>query len=292
MISNRRKLMDNLHRFTFTALALIGCASPLRYGRIASYQALPIASDEFDRLTTYTAVLIPKPFQLHVSERGNAWMVLVRRADGVIEQHVAVTYGRGAPVADRCPTFVGELLMILPGEPARYDGARWLLVAHDGTRCFGTDGMAVPCASSDAWSRAATLLGVPIASRGDSDADRGLRTWYARQLEIAGVRNRNTTLSDTEWRRMQWEESTWKDAADASPTALGGGIAAGILAGVVPGLIIGGVAFAVRFPMLLAEPARGAEYGDQPMPAEAVAVLADAVRQCGGPLAARTAQTE
>lgn len=282
-------------RFTFCAAALAllsGCASPLRYGRIASYQALPMAPEQFSALTAYTAVLIPKPFQLHVSERGNAWMVLVRRADGHVEQSVAVAYAYRAPQIERCPSVVGELLAILHGDPSRYDGARSLLVAHDGKRCFGADGVALSCASADAWSRAATLPGVPITSSDGSDADRGLRAWYARQLQLVGVRERNTTLSDEEWRRTRWEESVWKDAADASPTALGGGIAAGLLAGVIPGLVIGGVAFAVRFPMLLAEAPKGAEYGDQPMPAEAVAVLADAVRRCGEPPTTRTARVE
>lgn len=282
-------------RFTFCAAALAllsGCASPLRCGRLASYQALPMAPEQFSALTAYTAALIPKPFQLHVSERGSAWIVLVRRVDGHVEQATAVAYASSTPQTERCPAVVGELLAILPGDLSRYDGARSLLVAHDGKRCFGADGVALPCASADAWSRAAALPGVSITSSDGSDADRGLRAWYARQLQAADVRDRNTTLTEVEWRRIRWEESTWKDAADASPPALGGGIAAGILAGVIPGLVIGGVAFAVRFPMLLAEVPKGAEYGDQPMPAEAVAVLADAVRRCGEPPTTRTARVK
>ena len=284
--------MRNRSLFACSALALIGCASPLRYGRLASYQALPMAPEQFNTLTAYTAALIPKPFQLHVSERGSAWIMLVRRTDGHIEQAAAVEYTRSVPQTERCPAVVGELLAILPGNPSRYAGASSLLVAHDGKRCFGAEGIALPCASADAWSRAAALPGLPITSRDGSDADRGLRAWYAQQLQLVGARERNTTLSDEEWRRIHWEESTWKDAVDASPPALGGGIAAGILAGVIPGLVIGGVAFVVRFPTLLAEAPKGAEYGDQPMPAEAVAVLADAVRRCGEPAVTRTAQTE
>ena len=262
-------------------VAFFGCAPSLRYGRLSAYQALPVAPEQFDRLDAYTAALFPKPFQLHVSERGTAWLLLVRQTDGHIEQAVAVEFdGVGSTDGNACPTAFARLIALMPGDPRRFDGAQGLLIAHDGQRCFGADGATFPCATSDAWVRAGALQKLDVPSRKGNPTDAALHEWYARRLLQAGVRDRNTTLSDAEWRRIRWEESTWKDAADASPTAVGGGLAAGLLAGVIPGVVIGGVAFVVRFPMLLAEPSRGPEYGDQPMPAQAVAALAESVQRC------------
>lgn len=255
-----------------------GCAT-LRYDRLGSYQALPIAPEAFDALEAYTAVFVPKPFPLHVSERGTAWLLLVHRADGAVEQAVAVEYELGANNAAECPSVIGQLLAVLPGDPARYDGAGSLLVAHDGKRCFGADGQAFPCANADAWSRAAPLPHIAVTARGDL-RDLALRKWYERQLQRAGVGEHNTTLSDEDWSRIAWEESTWKDLLDSSPPGIGGGIVAGIFGGPVAVVVVGGVAILMRFPFLAIAESEGPEYGDAPMSAENVAVLADYLRQC------------
>jgi|GEM_PF-5805522 len=262
-------------------VASSGCAT-LRYDRLGSYQALPIAAEEFEALEVYEAVLVPKPFSLHVSERGTAWLLLVRRLDGAIEQSVAVEYGLGAQDAAQCPSVIGQLLAIVPGDPVRYTGARTLLVAHDGKRCFGANGQAFPCARADAWARSAPLSSprITVTSRSD-ERDRALREWYGRQTQHAAIRERNTTLSDEDWRRVSWEESIWKDLLDSSPSGIGSGVVAGMFSGPLAGVVVGGVAILIRFPFLVIAESEGPEYGDAPMSAENVAALAEYLRQCG-----------
>lgn len=269
-----------------------GCASSSRYGRLDSYRALPLDPEEFQAAEQYTAFLVEKPFALHVSERGSAWLLLVRRADGKIDQFVAVEFDHAIPPgAEQCPATVGRLIAIAPGDPRRYEAARGILVSHDGERCFsGT--AAFRCAERDAWQHVESLERIAVTHRRGDPSDEKLREWYADRLRNEMIRTEHTTLDAAAWRRIRWETSVRKKAVDASPPAVGGGVAAGVLATPVVGLIVGGVAFAVRFPQLLFDRDHGPEYGDEPMPAAAVAEYAEYLRRCGHGHEIRTAKVE
>ncbi|MBI2483020.1 hypothetical protein HYV74_02455 [Candidatus Uhrbacteria bacterium] len=256
-----------------------GCGT-LRFGRLESYQALPLPQEEFAVAEQYAVVLVPQPYVLRASERGNAWKLLIRRSDATVEHVVAVQYHL-LDLRATCTATAGLLLAVLPGNPERYRDADGVLVAHDGDRCFGAGGTMLPCASSAAWKYAMPLQVIPVVSRSQDPNDERLRAWYEHRLRFAMVRAANTALGEEEYERIASEESIWRDVRDAGVVAGIGGTTAGFVGqNVIQGLIVAGVTFLVQMPFALLRKSTGPEYGDAPMPASAVAELSDALRVC------------
>lgn len=276
----RQRLVIGMMVMVLAVLGGAGC-STLRMGRLASYQALPMPPQEFAALTVYTLVVLPKPTVLHFSEQGHAWRLLVSRVDGSVEQTVAVTFDPPfRPSPDSCHG-TPQLLAILAGGLATYVGARGVLLSHDGQRCFGADGEQHSCAQRDLWEHVPVLDRVMVMNRATSPFDPMLRRWYEKLHLVPMVASENSTLSPQEWDRIAGEESVWRDVLDVSPPALGAGLASGILSqAVLPALLVGGVVLLVRLPFLLFAPSTGPEYGDRPMRADEVAVLAEHLLQC------------
>ncbi|MBI4434002.1 hypothetical protein HY632_04455 [Candidatus Uhrbacteria bacterium] len=256
-----------------------GCGT-LRFGRLASYQALPLTAEAFLAADQYAVVLIPQPFVLHASEQGNAWQLLVRRPDASIVPVVAVQY-QVPDARTTCTSTVGLLIAMLPEAPERYRDAEGVLIAHDGKRCFGARGTMFPCAWKSAWTYARPLSVIPVTTRAHDPTDERLRAWYDERLRFATVRTHNTVLSEEEYERIAWEESVWRDMRDVGIPAGAAGITAGALSqNVFTGLAVAGVTFFVQLPFALSRVSMGPEYGDVPMPASAVAALSDALRSC------------